>query len=104
MVDVLSWVTTHLNPDMVRLITNGITLGAVQQEEIHDPTVVEGDHNLEQEVHVAAGCMLVQMHVTDLVEAQREDPVLSAILDWLEAQKKTELKTLLGGHASSEEG
>ena len=30
--------------------------------------------------------------------------MLSAVLDWLEAQKKTELKTLLGEHASSEEG
>ena len=26
--DVLSQVTTHLNPDMVRLILNGLTLGA----------------------------------------------------------------------------
>ena len=44
------------------------------------------------------------MHVTDWAEAQREDPVLSAVLDWLEAQKKTDLKTLLGEQASSEEG
>ena len=43
--------------------------------------------------HVAAGCVLVKMHVTDWAEAQREDPVLSAVLDWLEAQKKTDLKT-----------
>ena len=44
------------------------------------------------------------MHITDWAEAQREDPMLSAVLDWLEAQKKTDLKTLLGEHASSEEG
>ena len=56
----------------------------MQWAEIHDPTVVEGDHNLEQEVHVAAGCVLVQMHMTDWAEAQREDPVLSAVFDWLE--------------------
>ena len=30
--------------------------------------------------------------------------MLSAVLDWLEAQKKTDLKTLLGEHAPSEEG
>ena len=30
--------------------------------------------------------------------------MLSAVSDWFEAQKKTELKTLLGEHASSEEG
>ena len=30
--------------------------------------------------------------------------MLSMVLDWLEAQKKTDLKTLLGEHTSSEEG
>ena len=30
--------------------------------------------------------------------------MLSTVLDWIEAQKKTDLKTLLGEHASSEEG
>ena len=84
---------------MVRLILDGVTLGAAHWAEVHDPTIIEGDHDLEQEVCVAAGCMLVQMHVTDWAEAQREDPVLSAVLDWLEAQKKTDLKTLLGEHA-----
>ena len=102
--DVLSQITTHLNPDMVKSILNGITLGAVHRVEVHDPTVVEGDHDLEQEVCTTAGCILVQMHVNDWAEAQREDPVLSSVLDWLEAQKKTDLKTLLGEHASSEEG
>ena len=103
-VDVLSQVTTCLDPDTVRSILDRITLGAAQQAEIHDPAMVEGDHNLEQEVHITAGCMLVQMHMTVWAEAQREDPMLSAVLDWLEAQKKTKLKTFLGEHASSEEG
>ena len=44
------------------------------------------------------------MHVTDWVAAQREDPVLNAMLNWLETQKKTDLRTLLGGHALSKEG
>ena len=44
------------------------------------------------------------MHVTDWAVAQREDPVLNAVLKWLEAQKKTDLRTLLGEHAPSEEG
>ena len=41
--------------------------------------------------------------MTDWAKTQREDPVLNTVLDWLEAQKKTDLKTLLGEHASSEE-
>ena len=78
MADVLSQITTHLEPDMMRSIFNGITLGAAHQAEVHDPAVAEGDHDLEQEVHVAAGHISVQMHVTDWAEAQREDPMLSS--------------------------
>ena len=48
--------------------------------------------------------MLVQIHVTDWAEAQWENPVLGAVLNWLEAQKKTDLKTFLEEHTSSEEG
>ena len=35
--------------------------------------MVEGDYNLEKEVHVPIGQVLVKMHVTDLAAAQRED-------------------------------
>ena len=66
--------------------------------------VVEGDLHLEQEVHVATGCPLVEMHVTNWAEAQREDQMLSTVLDWLKAQKKTDLKVFLAEHASREEG
>ena len=44
------------------------------------------------------------MHMTDWVAAQKEDPVLNAMLNWLGIQKKTNLRTLLGEHASSKEG
>ena len=44
------------------------------------------------------------MHVTNWATAQREDPELDAVLHWLEAKKKIDLRTLLGEHASSEEG
>ena len=44
------------------------------------------------------------MHVTNWATAQREDPVLDAVLHWLEAKKKIDLRTLLGEHTFSEEG
>ena len=44
------------------------------------------------------------MHVTDWVAAQKEDPELHTVLWWLESKKKTDLRTLLGKHALSEEG
>ena len=44
------------------------------------------------------------MHVTNRATAQREDPELNAVQHSLEAKKKTDLRTLLREHASSEEG
>ena len=66
--DVLSQITTCLDPNVVRSILDRITMGAAYQVEIHNPTVVEVDYNLEQEVCVTTGSMLVQMHVTDWAE------------------------------------
>ena len=102
--DVLSWVTTHLDPDMVKSILNGVTLGSAHWAKVHDPTIVEGDHSLEQEVCVTAGHAIVQMHVTDLAEAQKENLTLNTVLNWLKAQKKTDLKALLAEHTPSKEG
>ena len=66
--------------------------------------MVEGDHGIEKEVCVTTGQVLREMHMTDWAKTQREDPALNAVLNGLEARKKTDLKTLLGEHASSEEG
>ena len=44
------------------------------------------------------------MLMTKWATAQKEDPVLNTLLNWLGAQKKTNLRTLLGEHASSKEG
>ena len=66
---------------MVRSILDGVALGTVHWADVHDPTVVESNHCLEQEVCVTAGHALVQMHVPDWAESQREDPVLGAVLD-----------------------
>ena len=85
-------------------ILDVVTLGATQRAEGDDPAVVEGDQEIEKEVCIAAGQVLVKMQVTNWAVAQREDPKLDPVLHWLEAKKKTDLRTLLGEHASSEEG
>ena len=82
---VLSQITTHLNPEAVRSILDEVALEATHRAEGYDPAVVEGDCSMEKEVHVATGWVLVEMHVTNWAEAKREDPVLNAVLDWLEA-------------------
>ena len=37
------------------------------------------------------------------LQPKKEDPELDAVLQWLESKKKTDLRTLLGEHTSSEE-
>ena len=100
--DVLSQITTCLGLETMQSILDGVTLGATHRAEGDDPAVVEGDHNIEKEVDVTAGSVLVEMNVTDWAAALREDPVLNAVLHWLETKKKTDKRTLLGEHASSE--
>ena len=85
-------------------ILDGASLAATHRAEGYDPAVFQGNHGLEKEVCVTARWVLVEMHMTDWAKAQREDPVLNVVLDWLEAQKKTDLKTLLGEHVPSEDG
>ena len=102
--DTPNQVTTRLDPETVKCILSGVTLGMVHQAKVHNPAMVEADHHLEQEVQVTAGCPLVDMHVTDWAKAQTEDLTLSAVLDWLMAQKQTNLKMFFAQHASGEEG
>ena len=104
MADVLNHITMHLSQKAVQSVLDGVTLGTAHRAKGCDPTVVESNHNIEKEVCIAAGWVSVEMHMTDWAKAQREDPVLNAVFNWLEAQKKTDLETLLGEHASSEEG
>ena len=84
-----------------------MTLGwpcLLHRAEGHNPLMIEGDQYVEKEVHVTARWVQVEMQINDWATAQKEDPVLNAALSWLGAQKKTNLRTLLGEHASSEEG
>ena len=53
---------------------------------------------------VTAGQVLVEMHVTNWAAAQKEDPELNAVLQWLGSRKKADLRTLLGECIMSDEG
>ena len=66
--NILTWVTTQLDLETVRSILNGVALGTAHQAEIHNPAMVEGNQCLEQEVWVAAGHPLVEMHFTNWVK------------------------------------
>ena len=104
MADVLSQITSCPSLEAVQSILDRVTIGAAQRAEGDDPAMVEGDHEIEKKVCVTTRQILVEMHVTYWAAAQREGPELDAVLHWLEAKKKIDLKTLLGEHASSEAG
>ena len=102
--DALSRVTTHLDPEVVQAILDGAAVGTSQRAEGENPAIIEGDQQLEWEVRVAAGWVLVEMHVTEWAVAQKEDPELDAVLQWLGSKKKADLRTLFGECIMSEEG
>ena len=99
--DIRSSVITQLDWEIVKTILDGVTLETAHQTKIHNPAMVEGDQCLEQEVWVTAVHPLVEMHVTNWTEAQREDLMLSTMLDWLKAQTQKNLMMLLAEHTSS---
>ena len=104
MADALSQVMAHLEPEAVQAILDGATMGTSQRAERENPAIIKGDQQLEQEVWVTTGQVLVEMHVTDWAAAQKEDPELDAVLQWLGSRKKADLRTLLGECIMSEEG
>ena len=70
--DMLSWITTHLGPEAIQSVLDGVTLGAAQRAEGDDPAMVEGDHHIEKEVCVTTGWVLVEMHVTNWAAAKEQ--------------------------------
>ena len=83
--DALSRITTFLGLEAVQAIIDGATIGVPQRAEGEDPAGIKGDQQKEKEVQVATGRVLVEMHVTNWATAQKEDPELEAILQWLES-------------------
>ena len=104
MADALSRVTTCLEPEAVQAILDGATVGTSQRAEGESPAIIESDQQLEKEGWVAAGQVLVDMHVTNWAVAQKEDPELDAVLQLLGSKKKTDLRTLLRECIMSKEG
>ena len=46
--DAVSLITTRLSPKAVQSILDGVTLGMAHRAEGHDPSMVEGDHDIEK--------------------------------------------------------
>ena len=53
--DTLSWVTTHLELEVVQAILDGATVGGSQRAEGESPTIIKNDQQLEKKVRVTTG-------------------------------------------------
>ena len=72
--DALSQVITCLGPEAVQAILDGATMGASQRAEVGDPAIIKGDQQMENEVQVATGQVLVEMHVTIGQQLKKKTP------------------------------
>ena len=107
--DALSHIASKLNTEAVNSILDCITIGTTGKVDAHDPMVAEADERIykqveETAVQVQAAHMCVNLHVTDWVSAQEEDPVLKIVMEWISFYKVQDLKHLLEDHAMKEEG
>ena len=80
-----------------------------ERADAQDPMVAMADeeiHKLVLETAILARAIqaCINLHVTDWVTAQQEDPVLMTVIKWISNWKVEDLKHLLGGDANTEEG
>ena len=69
--------------------------------------VAEADKRIHKQVEGTAvqawaTHMCMNLHVTDWVAAQQEDPMLKIVMEWISSHKVQDLKHLLGDHATTE--
>ena len=88
--DALSYVESKLDAKVVKSILNGITIGTVGRADAHGLAVVEADKRIHKQgeetaVQAQATHMCVNLHITDWVAAQQEDPILKIVMEWISA-------------------
>ena len=85
-----------------------VTVGTKGRADAHDPVVAEADEEIHKQIWETAiqsrvTHMHVNLHVTDWVAAQQEDPILKTVIEWISNQRIQDLKHLLGDDTSTEE-
>ena len=82
-------------------------MGTMERVDAHDPVVAKADeeiHKPVQETAILAQAACMDLHVTDWVTTQQEDPILKTVIKWISGQKEHDLKHLLGDNADTAEG
>ena len=93
----------------MKSILDGVTVGSTGRADAHDTVVTEADEEIHKQVQETAvqartAPMHVNLHVTDWVAAQWEDPILRTMIKCISSQKVQDLKHLLGDNVNTGEG
>ena len=90
----------RLDTETVKSILDRITVGTIGRVDAHDPVVVEADEIHKQvwetAVQARASIVCVNLHVTDRVAVEQEDPILRTMIKWISNWKVQDLNHLLG--------
>ena len=85
---------------------DGVSGGTTEKADAHDPAVAKADeeiYKLVQETLILDWTTCVDLHVTDWVTAQKEDPILKNVIKWISGQKVQDLRHLLGDDTDTKE-
>ena len=93
----------------MKSILDEVTVRMTERADAHDPVVTEADeeiHKHVQEIVVLARATHahVNLHVTDWMTTQQEDPILKTLIEWISNRKVQDLKHLLEDGTNTEEG
>ena len=81
----------------------------MERADAQDLAVAKGDEEIHKQVQknvilARATQTSVNLHVTDWVTTQQEDPIPETTFKWISNQKLQDLKHLLGDDTDTEEG
>ena len=79
-------------------------MGMTERADAQDPVVAEADEEIHKPTQKTAILACVNLHVTDWVTTQQEDPILKTTIEWISNQKVQDLKHFLGDDVNTEEG
>ena len=90
-------------------ILDGVTVGTTERADTQDPAVAKTDEEIHKPIQetvilARAAQACVNLHVTDGVTAQQEDPIPKTTIGWISNWKVQDLKHLLGDNVNTEEG
>ena len=82
----------QLDVENVKSILDGVTVGMTERADAQDPTVAKADEEIHKPVQetailARAAQAHINLHVTDWVITQQEDPILKTLIKWISNQK-----------------